>query len=78
MKFEIDFNTETDDKTLEQLGATLVPITWATKVGPFEKWEIEVADFCELEALLAKVDGIKGGIYSAIISFDPPTIYLEG
>jgi hypothetical protein len=78
MKFEIDFNTDADDKTLEQLGAKLVPITYAVKYGPFDKWEIELNTFEELEELLSKVDSIKKGIYSAIVSFDPPTIYLEG
>ena len=39
--------------------------------------EIEVKDFRELERLLEKVDKHYNDIYSAVISFDPPGIYLD-
>lgn len=76
MRFEIDFNRDTDEETLEQIGAKLVS-TGATKYPPFETYVIDITTFEELEQLLGKVDKIKEGIYSAIISFDPPTIYLD-
>lgn len=76
MKFEIDFNRETDDKTLEMLGAKLVP-TSAEKYGPFDKYEIEINTFEELKELIEKVDKIKNDYYSAVISFNPPTIFLD-
>jgi hypothetical protein len=76
MIFEIDFNNETDDKTLEDIGAKLVS-TGATKYPPFEHYKIELNGFEELEQLINTVDSIKGKFYSAVISFDPPTIYLE-
>jgi hypothetical protein len=71
MRFEIDFNRETDDKTIEMLGAKLEPY------GPFEKWSIDINTFEELENLIKKVDEIKGDYYSAVISFDPPSIFLD-
>jgi hypothetical protein len=77
MIFEIDFNREPDDKMLEELGAKLVPIPYALKYGLFDKYEIELNSFEELETLLKKVDFIKKDMYSAIISFDPPVIYLD-
>lgn len=76
MRFEIDFNNESDDKTIEMLGAKLVP-TGALKYGPNEIYVIDINSIEELETLLKKVDKIKGDYYSAVISFDPPTIYLD-
>lgn len=78
MKFEIDFNsfTEKDDKVLEELGAKLVP-TGSNKYPPFEKYEIEINTFEELEKILEKVNMIKKDYYSAVIGFDPATIYLD-
>lgn len=71
MKFEIDFNRENDDETLKDLGAKLV------HYDEHSQYEIEINSFEELETLLQKVDSIKKDIYSAIISFDPPCIYLD-
>ena len=76
MKFEIDFNREVNDKFLiEELGA---------KVESFEDFDrltIEVNSFEDIEELLKKVNkGLNMSIskeYSAIFSFDPPTIYLD-
>lgn len=76
MIFEIDFNKETDDKTLEEIGAKLVS-TGATKYPPFEVYKIELNGFEELQQLISKLDSIKSKFYSAVVSFDPPTIYLE-
>ena len=77
MKFEIDFNRGSDDKTLEAIGAKLEPIPGATKYPPFDRYMIELNTFEELEALLKEVDFITGVYYSAIISFDSPTIFLD-
>jgi hypothetical protein len=76
MEFELDFNREVDDITIELLGAKLIP-TGVTKYPPFEKWVINLETFEELEKLLEKVEKIKGKYYSAVISFDPATIYLD-
>ncbi len=76
MKFEIDFNKIHDDKILEEIGATLTP-TGSEKYAPFEVYKIELNSFEELEELLNKVESIKNRYYSAIISFDPPTIFLD-
>jgi hypothetical protein len=79
MLFEINFNTESDDKVLEELGAKLVP-TGSTEYPPFEIYKIELNTFEELENLLAKVDKLKSGtaeLYSAILGFNPATIYLD-
>lgn len=76
MWFEINFNREEDDKTLEQIGAKLEP-TNSTKYPPFETYKIEINTFEELEKLLEKVKQIKSNYYSAVISYDPPTIYLD-
>ena len=76
MIFEIDFNRETDESTLEEIGAKLVS-TGADKYPPFEIYKIELNTFEELEQLVNKVDSIKGKLYGAVISFDPPTIFLD-
>jgi len=76
MKFEIDFNRETDDKTLELLGAKSFP-TGSTKYPPFDQYIIELTTLEELQALLKKVEEYKGGVYSAIVSLDPLSIYLD-
>lgn len=70
MKFAIDFNRENDDLTLKVLGAKLV---WYEE---HNQYEIDLT-FEELESLLTKVNEIKKKDYSAVISFDPPTIYLD-
>jgi hypothetical protein len=72
MIFEIDFNRDTDYKTLEEIGAK--PIT----MEEYDYYTIEVNTFEELEQLLAHVETIRDEkYYSAVISFDPPTIYLD-
>jgi len=76
MIFEIDFNRETDESTLEEIGAKLVS-TGADKYPPFEIYKIELNTFEELEQLLNKVNLIKGKFYSAVINFDPPAIFLD-
>ena len=76
MTFQIDFNHEDDDKTLEEIGAKLVS-TGTTKYPPFEVYKIELNGFEELKQLINKVDSIKGKFYSAVISFDSPTIFLD-
>jgi len=71
MKFEIDFNYGTDDATLEALGA---------KEEHFEHssaYYIEIDQFEELELILNVLDDLTEDIYSAVISFSPPTIYLD-
>lgn len=79
MKFQIDFNkTEYyDDKFLiEKLGAYKVP-TNSKKYPPFEVLHIEVRDFKHLEEMLGIVDKEFGCFSDAVISFDPPTIFLD-
>jgi hypothetical protein len=76
MKFEINFNRENDDSVLELIGAKLVP-TNSTKYPPFEIYEVELNGFEDLEELLRKVDNIKGDLFSAVVSFDPPVIFLD-
>ena len=79
MLFEIDFNEigyYNDEFLIEKLRAYKVP-TNSKKYPPFEVLHIEVEDFKHLEEILKKVDEEFGGFSSAIISFDPPTIFLD-
>ena len=79
MEFEIDFNDFNIDYTnylINELGGKLGP-TGATKYPPFEKISIEIENFNQLEEIVKKVDKRFETISSAIISFDPPTIYIE-
>jgi len=80
MKFEIDFNRETHDDVLKELGAKQVPDV------EYHALEIEIKDFEELAQLEDKVNEIMNAknpnrkfdeYYSIIIGFDPPTIYLD-
>ena len=78
-KFEIDFNEDyyrNDEFLINELGGKLGP-TGATKYPPFEKISIEIENFNQLEEIVKKVDKRFETISSAIISFDPPTIYIE-
>ena len=79
MQFEIGFNNlsfNDDDFLIKELGAFWV-LTNAAKYGPFDVLEIEVKDFKHLEEILEKVDKKYNSIYSAVISFDPPKIFLD-
>ena len=79
MLFEIDFDKigyYNDEFLIEKLRAYKVP-TNSKKYPPFEVLHIEVEDFKHLEEILKKVDEEFGGFSSAIISFDPPTIFLD-
>lgn len=71
MKFEIDFNREDDDAFILSLGAK-----WED-FGGFSRMMIELDSFEDLQELLNEVDGEKLYIYSAVIFFDPPTIFLD-
>lgn len=71
MKFDIDFNRENDDAFILSLGAK-----WED-FGDFSRMMIELDSFEDLQELLNEVDGEKLDIYSAVISFDPPTIFLD-
>lgn len=75
MLFEIDFNSFEDDVFLIELGAQWYP-TGSTKYPPFEVLKMEVKDFEHLEEILKAIDEKYNGIFSAIISFDNPTIYF--
>jgi hypothetical protein len=77
MRFEIDFNKETNDKVLEHIGAKLVPYVPTPKYGPDSRYLINIDTFEELEVLLNKLNIETNKIYSAVISFDPPIIYLD-
>ena len=79
MKFQIDFNEcnrRDDNFLIDVLGAKVVE-TGSDKYPPFELLYLEVKDFEQIEEILNKVDTHYGGYYSAVISFDPPTIYLD-
>ena len=79
MKFQVDFNRPTfnDDKFLiDILGAKVVK-TGSDKYPPFELLYLELDNFEQLEKIITKVDTHYGDYYSAVISFDPPTIYLD-
>lgn len=79
MIFQINFNSvnySNDEFLINRLGAKLVP-TGSDKYPPFEFLQIVVKDFEHLEELLAIVDKEFKDIYSAVISFDPPTLYLD-
>lgn len=74
MKFEINFNNpkEYDDKFLiEKLGAK------QEHHGDFYYLYVELEEVEDLENLLIDVDKGKDDMYSAVISFDPPTIFLD-
>ena len=79
MIFEIGFNDTNfndDDFLIRELEAYWVD-TGSTKYPPFEVLKVEVKDFKELEKMLEKVDKHYGDFYSAVISFNPATIYLD-
>jgi hypothetical protein len=74
MKFQIDFNQRVNDKVLKEIGAKWEDM-WKGEPGAYS---IEINDISELEPLLKKVDLLMNDVYySAIVSFDPPTIYLD-
>ena len=73
MKFEINFNREDDDKTLIEIGAQLEHHSDSR----YSFYWVKLNSFEELEELLYKVEAIKGEYYSAVISYDSPTIYLD-
>jgi hypothetical protein len=78
-KFEINFNPSdyyNDDFLINELGGKLEP-TGATKYPPFEKIMIEIENCNQLEEILKKVDKRFETISSAVISFDPPTVFIE-
>ena len=71
MKFEIDFNRGYNDNLLKKLGA---------EEEHFEEWSahfVKIEGFEDLEALLHILDSLTGSIYAAVVSFDPPTIFLD-
>lgn len=79
MKFQIDFNEPkySNDKLLiEKLGAYYIP-TGSNKYPPFEVLEIEVKDFDKLKDIIEILDRELKTYTSAVISFDPPTIYID-
>jgi hypothetical protein len=79
MKFEIDFNDSgySNDKLLiEKLGAYYVP-TGSDKYPPFEILQIEVEDFEKLKDIISIIDKELNTISSAVIQFDPPTLYID-
>jgi hypothetical protein len=77
MLFQIGFNyPDTNDtkESYELIGAKLVDI------GDCLCYEIEIKSIEELEALLLNINRKCFGNdfhYSAVISFGPPTIYLD-
>jgi len=79
MKFEIDFNDSNkydDNFLIDVLGAELES-TGSTKYPPFERLVIEIEDFKHLEQILKLVDEKFETISTALVSFDPSTIFIE-
>ena len=79
MKFEIDFNSKdihNDQWFILNFGGVLVP-TGSDKYAPFEKVVVEVKDFYELQELLEEIDKSFNCISSAVVSFDPPSIFID-
>lgn len=72
MKFYIDFNKESKDKVLEQIGAELVRNN-KEDIGYF----IELNSFEDFEELENKLAELMGYWYSLIISFVSNTIYID-
>lgn len=80
MRFEINFNREDDNGVLKELGVKYEYFEnhQDLKYEPYGAYMIEINTFEELEQLLNKVNKIKNNkFYSAIISFDPATIYFD-
>lgn len=71
MKFELDFNRENDDEFILHLGAR-----WED-YGEYKRMVIDLDNFEDLEKLLDQVKVLRGEFYSAVVDFDPPTIYLD-
>lgn len=79
MKFEIDFNSQdinNDQWFIDNFGGVLVD-TGSLKYPPFQKVMVEVGDFDELRDLLEEIDKSFNCISSAVISFDPPTVFID-
>ena len=72
MDFQIDFNTEDNDKALEELGAVE-----KSQDGEWFGYFIEIEDFAQLEEFENKVNEMFDYKYSLIIGFNPATIYLD-
>lgn len=79
MRFEIDFNDPNkydDNFLIDILGAELIP-TGSNKYPPFDVLKIEVTDFEHLSEILKQIDTHFETISTALISFDPPTLYID-
>lgn len=79
MKFEIDFNQAdyyNDNFLINVLGGELIP-TNSNKYPPFEIVKIEVRDFEHLREIIEKVDKEFNCFSTALISFNPPTLYID-
>jgi len=78
MKFEIDLNWGHDDALLIALGAK--EEIHSFDVERWSSYHVELNTFQDLEELLKEVNKHRKGDefeYSAIVSFDPPMIYLD-
>jgi hypothetical protein len=78
MRFEIAFNFEHlgTYEELKELGAELVTKN-ANGENTYAHYEIELENFKDLEGLLKRVSFMKGWTCYALVSFDPPIIYLD-
>ena len=79
MRFQIDFNTHQeggDNFLINILGAEIIE-TGSVKYPPFQLLYLEVRDFEHLREILKTVDNHFGDYYSAVVSFDSATIYLD-
>ena len=79
MRFEIDFNSSDINNErwfIDNFGGVLVN-TGATKYPPFEIVMVEVEDFDKLKNLLDKINKSFDCISSSVVSFDPPSIFID-
>lgn len=79
MEFQIDFNNSEiqDDLFLVNVLGAKWTKTGSNKYPPFEVLKLDVKDFNQLEKILKMVDNHFKSISTALISFDPPTIYID-
>lgn len=78
MKFQIDFNNDVDNSNflINSLGAVSEPSD-ADEYPPSEALTVDVQSFKQLKEILKIVNTEFKDDYSAVISFDPATIYLD-
>ena len=78
MRIEIAFNRDYNNKETQDL---LLEVTGGTfdyeKDSGYGGVFVEMKTFEQLEEMLKKLDEKTGDMYSAIVSFDSPTIFFD-